>query len=53
MFGGESLRLYFDVCCYSRPFDDLTQLKVRLEAEAVLAIMSLLQMREWLSEVLL
>jgi len=27
--------LYFDSCCYNRPFDDLSQIRVRLEAEAV------------------
>ena len=27
--------LYLDSCCYNRPFDDLSQIRVRLEAEAV------------------
>lgn len=27
--------LYLDSCCLNRPFDDLTQIRVRLEAEAV------------------
>lgn len=27
--------LYLDSCCYNRPFDDLSQISVRLEAEAV------------------
>jgi hypothetical protein len=31
-------RIYLDNCCYNRPFDDTTQLVVRLEAEAVLFI---------------
>jgi predicted nucleic acid-binding protein len=27
--------LYLDSCCYNRPFDDLSQIRVSLEAEAV------------------
>jgi predicted nucleic acid-binding protein len=30
--------VYLDCCCFNRPFDDQTQLRVRLEAEAKLAI---------------
>ena len=41
------LKIYFDVCCYNRPFDDLTQLRIRLEAEAVLAILRIVQERKW------
>ena len=33
-------RIYFDVCCLNRPFDDLTNDRVRVEAEAVLLILS-------------
>ena len=29
-------RVYFDVCCLNRPFDDQNQARIRLEAEAVL-----------------
>lgn len=29
------LKLYLDNCCYSRPFDDLTQEKNNLEAQAI------------------
>ena len=31
------MRIYMDVCCLGRPFDDLTQGRVYLEAEAVLS----------------
>jgi predicted nucleic acid-binding protein len=31
--------IYLDVCCFNRPFDDLTQERIRLEAEAVLLIL--------------
>ena len=41
------MRIYFDCCCYNRPFDDLTQLRVRLEAEAVLAILGVMQDNGW------
>ena len=30
--------IYFDNCCYNRPFDDQLQLKIRLETEAKLQI---------------
>jgi hypothetical protein len=33
-------KIYMDVCCWNRPFDDQTQARVRLEAEAVLAVVS-------------
>ena len=31
-------KLYLDNCCFNRPFDDQSQLKVRMETEAVLFI---------------
>lgn len=30
--------IYLDLCCYNRPFDDQSQPRVHLEAEAVLSI---------------
>lgn len=33
-------KIYFDVCCYNRPFDDLSQGKIRLETEAILGIVN-------------
>ena len=33
--------IYLDVCCWNRPFDDQSQNRVRLEAEAVLSILEL------------
>jgi predicted nucleic acid-binding protein len=32
------LKIYLDNCCFNRPFDDQTQLRIRLEAEAKLYI---------------
>ena len=38
------MRVYLDNCCYNRPFDDQTQLKVRLETEAKLSIQAMMRM---------
>jgi predicted nucleic acid-binding protein len=32
------LRIYLDVCCFNRPFDDQNQFKIKLETEAKLFI---------------
>jgi predicted nucleic acid-binding protein len=40
------MKLYLDVCCWNRPFDDQSQNRVRLEAEAVLSILELAQADE-------
>lgn len=40
------LRLYLDMCCYNRPYDDQSQIKVSLEAQAKLHIQKLIQERE-------
>ena len=32
------IRLYLDNCCFNRPFDDQSQIRIRLEAEAKLKI---------------
>ncbi len=37
------MRIYFDVCCWNRPFDDQSQNRVRLETEAVLGILEMVQ----------
>ncbi len=34
------MRIYLDVCAIQRPLDDLSQLRVRLEAEAVLGVLA-------------
>jgi len=33
------MKIYFDVCCLNRPFDNHTQDKIRLESEAILTIL--------------
>jgi len=40
-------KIYLDVCCWNRPFDDQTQTRVRLEAEAVLAIVLAVERGGW------
>lgn len=37
------LRIYLDACCLQRPFDDQTQPRIRVETEAVLAILASVQ----------
>lgn len=39
-------RVYLDVCALCRPFDDQSQLRIRLEADAVLLILSHLHSKE-------
>ena len=36
----ERTRVYLDVCCLNRPFDDQTQARIRLESEATLIILA-------------
>ena len=35
--------MYLDNCCYNRPFDDQSQLRIRLETTAKLAIQSMMR----------
>lgn len=46
-------KIYMDVCCLNRPFDDQTQDRVRLEAEAILLILQHFEAKEfqWLKSV--
>ncbi len=41
------MKIYLDVCCLNRPFDDQTQNRIRLESEAILIILNRLYTREW------
>ena len=40
-------KIYFDTCCLNRPFDDQTQTRIHLEAEAVLAILGQIENAKW------
>jgi len=35
------MRLYIDVCCYSRLYDDQTQVKIYMESEAILNLINI------------
>ncbi len=37
------MRIYFDSCCLQRPLDDQTQPRIRVESEAVLALLNVVQ----------
>lgn len=36
------MRIYLDNCCFNRPYDDQTQLPIKLESEAVIYIQNLI-----------
>jgi predicted nucleic acid-binding protein len=40
-------KIYLDVCCLNRPFDDQTQQRIRLETEAILLILNECQIGAW------
>ncbi len=35
------MKVYLDVCCLNRPFDDQSQLRIRYETEAIIAVFEL------------
>ena len=37
------MRLYLDVCCFNRPFDDQAQTRIRLETESKLVLQDLVR----------
>ena len=39
----DKLKIYLDNCCYSRPFDDLSQVKIKNESDAKMFIQSLIK----------
>jgi predicted nucleic acid-binding protein len=43
----QPLKIYLDVCCLNRPFDDWSQERVRLEGDAVLSIMQRVRSGTW------
>lgn len=34
------MKIYFDVCCYNRPFDNQTDDRIHLESEAIITILN-------------
>lgn len=41
------MKIYLDVCCLNRPFDDQNQQRVRLESEAIMLIMAHFEDDRW------
>ena len=41
------MKIYMDVCCLNRPFDDQTLARIRIESDAILAILSKCTSGEW------
>ena len=41
------MKIYMDVCCLNRPYDDQTQDKIRIESDAIIAILSKCVSGEW------
>jgi predicted nucleic acid-binding protein len=39
--------IYFDACCLNRPFDDQSQDRIHLEAEAILIILAHVKSGDW------
>lgn len=37
------MRIYLDVCCYNRPYDDQSQIKISLETQAKLYIQNMIK----------
>jgi len=37
------MRVYLDNCCYNRPYDDQTQMRINLETQAKLYIQQLIR----------
>lgn len=41
------MKIYLDVCCLNRPFDDQLQERIKLEAEAIFLIVQKCERGEW------
>ncbi len=41
------MKIYLDVCCLNRPFDDQSHERIRLEAEAVTLVIKRMQTGDW------
>jgi predicted nucleic acid-binding protein len=43
----KTAKIYLDVCCLNRPFDQQSQPRIRLETEAILEIINYCQIGTW------
>ena len=41
------MRIYLDNCCYNRPYDDQTQLRISLETQAKLLIQNMIRIKRF------
>ena len=41
------MKVYFEVCCYNRPFDDCLDDRIELEANAIISIMYRCKQLKW------
>ncbi|WP_432813361.1 type II toxin-antitoxin system VapC family toxin [Pantanalinema sp. GBBB05] len=41
------LKVYLDVCCLNRPFDDWAQERIRLEGDTILSILERIRAGQW------
>lgn len=41
------MRIYLDMSCLNRPFDDQTQLRIRLESETIIFILQNFNLPQW------
>ena len=41
------IRVYLDTCCFNRPFDDHSQLRVRRESQAILLVLASVARGAW------
>lgn len=41
------MKIYLDNCCLNRPFDDQSNLRTRLESEAIKVILFLCEQQQW------
>ena len=42
------MKIYLDVCCLNRPFDDQLQDRIHLESEAVVTILKQVETGDWI-----
>ena len=44
----EGMRIYLDVCCLNRPFDEQVQDRIRMESEAIATVLGHFDRGEWI-----
>ena len=44
----DKLKIYFDSCCFSRPFDDQNQIKIYNESESIISIIRIMRRNNYI-----